>query len=240
LCEVNLSQANLTLADLSRANLTRANLSGVNLSRATLADANLSHCNLSQANLEEADLSGANLKGANLAGTNLHKACLSGVELDKLQSQQAKENQAFFSRQEFHDYSQTLTSELLANEMGYPELGNSDTGVQIESAEGQPLLPSEWNEPRAADIGVSPNAPTLADPHPKVPYVGNEDNTLPAPENSLMNDVGSEDDTVIAGDYPATAKSNDDTIQEPEAPMADISMLDELLDGVNDDETIAL
>ncbi|WP_204104242.1 MULTISPECIES: pentapeptide repeat-containing protein [Spirulina sp. CCY15215] len=239
LCEVNLSQANLTLADLSRANLTRANLSGANLSRATLADANLSHCNLSQANLEEADLSGANLKGANLTGTNLHKACLSGVELDKLQSQQAKENQAFFSRQEFHDYSQTLTSELLANEMGYPELANSDAEIKIESAEGQPLLPSEWNEPRAADIGMSPHAPTLADPQPKVPYVGNEDNTLAAPENSLMN-IGSEDDTVIAGDYPPTANSSDDTIQEPEAPSVDLSLLDELLDGANDDETIAL
>ncbi|MGK7929462.1 MAG: pentapeptide repeat-containing protein, partial [Spirulina sp.] len=239
LCDVNLSQTDLTLADLSRANLTRANLSGANLSRATLADANLSFCNLSKANLEEADLTGANLKGANLEGTNLHKACLSGVELDERQIRQAKENNAFFSRQEFHDYSQTLTPELLAHEMGYPELSHSDAEVKIEIAEGQPLLPSEWSEPRAADIGVSPNAPTLADPQSHVPYVGNEDETLAAPNNSLMN-IGSEDDTVIAGDYPPTANSDDETIQEPEAPIADLSMLDELLGGENDDETIAL
>lgn len=236
LCDVDLSEADLTLADLSRANLTRANLRKANLSRATLADANLADCNLSQVNLEEADLTGANLKGANLEGANLHKACLSGVELDDLQIRQAKENNAFFSREEFHDYSQTLTSELLAHEMGYPD---SNPGLQIEIAEGQPLLPSEWNEPRAADIAVSPNAPTLAEPKPKVPYVGNEDDTLAAPEHSLMN-IGSEDDTVIAGDYPPTANSNDDTIQEPEAPIADLSLLEELLDGENDDETIAL
>ncbi|MBP0022037.1 MAG: pentapeptide repeat-containing protein [Cyanobacteria bacterium SBLK] len=236
LCEVDLSETDLTLADLSRANLTRANLKEANLARATLADANLADCNLSQVNLEEADLTGANLKGANLEGANLHKACLSGVELDDLQIRQAKENNAFFSREEFHDYSQTLTSELLAHEMGYPD---SNPGLQIEIAEGQPLLPSEWNEPRAADIAVSPNAPTLADPKPDVPYVGNEDDTLAAPENSLMN-IGSEDDTVIAGDYPATASSNDDTVQEPEAPIADLSILEELLDSGNDDETIAL
>ncbi|MEM9542982.1 MAG: pentapeptide repeat-containing protein [Cyanobacteria bacterium P01_E01_bin.42] len=236
LCEVDLSEADLALADLSRANLTRANLKEANLARATLADANLADCNLSQANLEEADLTGANLKRANLAGANLHKACLFGVELDDLQIRQAKANNAFFSREEFHDYSQTLTSELLAHEMGYPD---SNPGLQIEIAEGQPLLPSEWNEPRAADIAVSPHALTLADPKQKVPYVGNEDDTLTAPENSLMN-IGSEDDTVIAGDYPATASSNDDTIQEPEAPIADISLLEELLDGENDDETIAL
>lgn len=77
----NLSRANLTVTDMTEANLSdanlsktqlvRANLTRANLSRADLRGANLSHACLNDANLTEADLRGANLSVADLRGANI-------------------------------------------------------------------------------------------------------------------------------------------------------------------------
>jgi hypothetical protein len=78
---INLSGANLVVADLSGAILPGADLSGTNLYRANLSGADLSDANLYRANLSGADLSDANLKGADLRSADLSGADLSGLLL---------------------------------------------------------------------------------------------------------------------------------------------------------------
>ena len=58
------AQIDLTRADLTVANLTRANLTGANLTRANLTDADLSRANLTRANLSGANLTRADLSRA--------------------------------------------------------------------------------------------------------------------------------------------------------------------------------
>jgi uncharacterized protein YjbI with pentapeptide repeats len=78
---VNLSRANLGMADFSEANLSRADFSEANLSRANLHEANLGMADLSRANLHEANLSRGNLHEANLSEADLHEANLRSVNL---------------------------------------------------------------------------------------------------------------------------------------------------------------
>lgn len=89
--DINLSSADLTLANLSAAYLKAANLRGADLSGANLSDAwlletnlggaNLFVANLSKSFLSHADLSGAYLERANLSGAFLRGANLSGADL---------------------------------------------------------------------------------------------------------------------------------------------------------------
>jgi len=76
---MDLSVADLTLAQLSGADLYGAKLAETDLSAANLSDANLTVANLSGANLQEAILQGANLRAANLRRANFSGAKLSGV-----------------------------------------------------------------------------------------------------------------------------------------------------------------
>ncbi len=83
---VNLTGANLFLANLTNAHLTGATLTGADLSNANLTDANLflanlTNTNIANANLTNANLGGANLMNANLANANLTKAHLVGANL---------------------------------------------------------------------------------------------------------------------------------------------------------------
>ena len=78
----NLSLAELRLADLYGADLSEANFYGADLSGANLREAELSGANPRRAHLEGAHLKGANLKGANLEGAHLEGADLSGAHLE--------------------------------------------------------------------------------------------------------------------------------------------------------------
>src|SRR6266702_3387460 len=91
LSEVNLSGANLSLAELNDSNFYGTNFSNANLSEAGLVGTNLSMTNFSRANLSgaileladltDANLSGANMKGADLCDANLDRTNLSGADL---------------------------------------------------------------------------------------------------------------------------------------------------------------
>ena len=85
---VNLSNADLRLADLSGADLRKANLSFAelrlaDLSGADLREANLSFADIYHANLSHADISYANLYFAILNGADLNGADLSYTDLIK-------------------------------------------------------------------------------------------------------------------------------------------------------------
>ncbi|MEH1999988.1 MAG: pentapeptide repeat-containing protein [Nostoc sp.] len=68
---INLSGANLTQSILSLVNLTGANLSGANLTQADLGGCDLSNANLRGANLEMADFTAVNLINADLRETRM-------------------------------------------------------------------------------------------------------------------------------------------------------------------------
>ena len=78
----NLILANLNGADLSRADLVIAKIRGVNLSGADLSEANLSGVDVTGADLIEADLSFSNLRGANLNRANLSRANLAEADFN--------------------------------------------------------------------------------------------------------------------------------------------------------------
>ena len=74
--QLNLSGADLTMADLSHRDLRKAVLP-----RTSLRQSVLNHINLRGANLEGADLRGADLRYAKLSGANLSRANLEGADL---------------------------------------------------------------------------------------------------------------------------------------------------------------
>ncbi|MDY6785910.1 MAG: pentapeptide repeat-containing protein [Cyanobacteriota bacterium] len=182
LLEANLEGANLSIADLDRANLVSANLKGANLSWASLMGTELHHSDLEGANLEGANLSGANLLGANLSGANLANTCLFETQLEERHRQLARSQGAFFSREAFQEYSQSLVNNLQGSELldlGMGAFFDTDSVAQIEVAEGEPILPNAWNDAtlpeqqrgqkiqRVTPVEhYNPSAPTLAEVDP--------------------------------------------------------------------------
>lgn len=77
--QLDLSGANLRMAQLPGADLRGADLSGVDLYAATLSGANLSGADLYVADLREVDLCQADLSGANMSGADLTGADLTGA-----------------------------------------------------------------------------------------------------------------------------------------------------------------
>jgi uncharacterized protein YjbI with pentapeptide repeats len=77
----NLTAANLKGADLRSADLSGANLSGADFSKAILTEANLGQAKLYAAMLAQANLSNANLDSANLTRADLTLADLTGAYL---------------------------------------------------------------------------------------------------------------------------------------------------------------
>ena len=143
LAEANLWQANLFAAELNGINLAGANLPNANLSWASLVEANLSNANLSGARLEGADLSGANLKGANLTSANLTNACLFQAQLDEQSKNFAIRSKAIFSLEEFQAYNQSLTVTNIIGNFEDDDFLEEEPTIFIESAEGEPMLPSQ-------------------------------------------------------------------------------------------------
>ncbi|NES83910.1 MAG: pentapeptide repeat-containing protein [Moorea sp. SIO2B7] len=144
LAGVNLEGSNLSIAELIGTNLTSANLKEANLSWASLAYANLSNSNLSKANLKGADLSNANLLGATLGGANFKNTCLFQAQLDPDTKKMARENGAIFSWEEFEKYNQSLLTASQNNEFPDVESLNTNPELDIQSAEGEPILSSLW------------------------------------------------------------------------------------------------
>ncbi|MGD2182906.1 pentapeptide repeat-containing protein [Lusitaniella coriacea] len=175
--ETNLQQANLSVAELNRANLVAANLSQANLSWASLAGANLQNSDLSQANLEGADLSGANLLGANLAQANLANACMDRAQLDEENLELARKRGAFFSWEEFHSASQTLATSLHRGNLPDAEFFDTDSKIQIEVAEGEPILPNVWDE-SLSNLTSDLESPS---PEPETPSLHETDKTVALP-----------------------------------------------------------
>jgi hypothetical protein len=79
--EIDLTGADLIIANLSGVDLIIANLSGANLTEADLREADLRGADLSGANLEGTILRRADLTRANLAGANLSEADLEGANV---------------------------------------------------------------------------------------------------------------------------------------------------------------
>lgn len=193
--EVNFFQVNLAIAELNRADLVSANLAQANLSWASLAAANLQHSNLAQANLEGADLSGANLLGANLNSANLSNACLFQAQLDPEARNFAIRSGAFFSWEEFQAYSQSLGPNLQLSDFPDSAFFDTDSKIQIEIAEGEPILPDNiWDETLAAQNSPDPETEdeTLAAYPP-----ANPPQTAPTAPLDY-----SEDETLASEDYP--------------------------------------
>ncbi len=187
--EVNFFQVNLAIAELNRADLVSANLAQANLSWASLAAANLQHSNLAQANLEGADLSGANLLGANLSAANLSNACLFQAQLDPENRNLGIRSGAFFSWEEFQEYSQSLNPNLQLSDFPDSVFFDTDSKIQIEIAEGEPILPDNaWDNTQSA----SPLAKE-----------DSEDETLAAyPAVSSPSSNHNEDETLATEDAP--------------------------------------
>ena len=78
---VDLTDANLPLADLTGANLSDADLTGADLTSAKLPLAKLPLANLTSADLSEANLTGTSLSKANLIDAKLTRADLTGADL---------------------------------------------------------------------------------------------------------------------------------------------------------------
>ena len=79
---LNLTSADLSLADLTGSDLTSANLTAANLLSADLSLANLTGADLSRANLTSANLTLANLTRANLFSSSMYRADLYETNLD--------------------------------------------------------------------------------------------------------------------------------------------------------------
>jgi len=208
--EVNLSLANLAIAELNRANLVAANLSQANLSWASLAAANLQHSNLSQANLEGADLSGANLLGANLSLANLNNTCLFQTQLDEENRKLARHKGAFFSWEEFQEYSQSLGSNLQLGDLPDAEFFDTDSKIHIEVAEGEPILPNAWDDDDSESESTLPLAESDLETSdlPQDPNSERDNATLVAPEMTAPIQTAKEkinsadsDETWVAGPH---------------------------------------
>ncbi|MEC4805462.1 MAG: pentapeptide repeat-containing protein [Jaaginema sp. PMC 1079.18] len=207
--EVNFFKVNLAIAELNRADLVSANLAQANLSWASLAAANLQHSNLAQANLEGADLSGANLLGANLNAANLSNTCLYQAQLDPENRALAARSGAFFAWEEFQTYSQSLSPNLPFSDFPDATFFDTDSRVQIEIAEGEPILARDvWDDdPNAVNIAeVETEDETLAAyPHNTASPAAqrNEDETETLTGTSSPPSTSDDDETWVAESYPS-------------------------------------
>ncbi|MBD2576138.1 pentapeptide repeat-containing protein [Oscillatoria sp. FACHB-1406] len=206
----NFAGANLSIAELYRANLVSANLSGANLSWASLAGADLHNCNLARANLEGANLSQVNLLGANLDRANLANACLFGAKLEEEQRQLARQQGAFFSWDAFQEYSQSLANNFRNGDLldsGAANFLEMDSTLHIQVAEGEPVLPSEWetqpwekveseNVQHARPSKIDPDAATLAE-DALVAKIGNS--IAEAPTVAVEDDWNPDAQTIVDG-----------------------------------------
>ncbi|MEM7712813.1 MAG: pentapeptide repeat-containing protein [Cyanobacteria bacterium P01_A01_bin.68] len=148
---VNFANTDLANVQLKDACLCGANLADVNLTGADLTGANLANANLTNAKLTGANLTGANLLGVNLDLVNLSNACLFQAIIAESQKETAVANGAVFSLDKFEELKRLLSyqsqaedtdtgekTEIVSNE--YPSVG------QIESAEGEPNMPSYFDD----------------------------------------------------------------------------------------------
>ncbi|MBZ8179239.1 pentapeptide repeat-containing protein [Oscillatoria salina] len=197
----NLSDANLSGAELIGINLVAANLERANLSWATLIDANLKNANLIQANLSGANLSGANLSGANLSGANLKNACLDRTQLDQQTKNLAQASGAFFSLAEFDRHCQTLALSVRPQSPQQNQLSETYFAAQIESVEGEPILPNAWDETFSRHSQANSQDETIAAPNPPhqdYPPQQQQSYSPFAPHSP----VNSQDETIAAPDPP--------------------------------------
>lgn len=93
LSKIFLVGINLSGADIKMANLQGANLRGANLSKTDLSGKNLREMDLRGTKLEETNLERANLRGSDLAGINLRCANLQDTVFD--------ENQIFYLKDKY-------------------------------------------------------------------------------------------------------------------------------------------
>ena len=148
---VNFANTDLANVQLKDACLSGGNLVDVNLTGADLTGANLANANLTNAKLTGANLTGANLLGVNLDLVNLSNACLFQAIISESQKETAVANGAVFSLDKFEELKRLLSyqsqaddtdtgekTEIASNE--YPSVG------QIESAEGEPNMPSYFDD----------------------------------------------------------------------------------------------
>ena len=84
--KADLTGARLVEANLKYANLLNAELGGTSLRRANLSEANLTEANLTSATLSEADLLGADLTGAILTEVDLRGAIVTTEQLNTAKS----------------------------------------------------------------------------------------------------------------------------------------------------------
>ncbi|MEM1392768.1 MAG: pentapeptide repeat-containing protein [Cyanobacteria bacterium P01_H01_bin.150] len=144
---INFANTNLANVQLKDACLTGANLADVNLTGADLTGANLAQANLTNAKLTGANLTGANLLGVNLDLVNLSNACLFQAMIAESQKETAVLNGAVFSLDKFEELKRLLSYQSQADDMDAGETteiafdDNPSIG-QIESAEGEPSIPS--------------------------------------------------------------------------------------------------
>ena len=117
---IDLSGANLFMA-----NLSNANLSGVNLSNANLGGANLSVAKLSGANLSVANLTGANLRGATLIAANLYGANLINANLRRADLRASNLSEAHLSDADFSE-AHTSDADLSGATVGWTTFGSAD------------------------------------------------------------------------------------------------------------------
>lgn len=146
LAGANLWQADLSTADLSGINLSAANLQQANLAWASLVGANLADADLKGAQLEGANLLGADLRGAHLTSANLTNACLVDAQLDEPNKQLAVKSGAFFSWEEFQVYYQSLVVSPFMKTIEEEHLFEDEPMIFIESAEGEPMLPTIYSQ----------------------------------------------------------------------------------------------
>ncbi|MDY6902867.1 MAG: pentapeptide repeat-containing protein, partial [Cyanobacteriota bacterium] len=156
---VNFANTNLANVELKDACLAGANLADVDLTGADLTGTNLVNANLTNAKLTGANLTGANLLGVNLDLVNLSNACLFQAIVSESQKETAVANGAVFSLDKFEQLKRLLSYQSQADDMGtgekteivfndYPSIG------QIESAEGEPSMPSLYLDDDTEDETV--------------------------------------------------------------------------------------
>ena len=148
---VNFANTDLANVQLKDACLSGGNLVDVNLTGADLTGANLANANLTNAKLTGANLTGANLLGVNLDLVNLSNACLFQAIISESQKETAVANGAVFSLDKFEELKRLLSYQSQADDTDtgekteiasseYPSVG------QIESAEGEPNMPSYFDD----------------------------------------------------------------------------------------------
>ena len=234
LAQANLEQANLSIAELIETDLAKANLKQANLSWASLTRANLSGADLSQANLEGADLSRANLLGVKFKEANLKNACLFKAQLDPANHKIALQKGAFFSWQEFQTYNQSLLFMSQTNHLPDSDFLDINTDSEIQSVEGEPILPNIWDDTFTKDKELvinQKNQNLLVEEYPaELPSELPPELPPELPFSSSQEDEKEDDDNITI--------DNEDTIfaQEYSPELYSLSEDDDDDDDDNDDD----